>query len=88
MTRPTYGVPLNGNVTVVLLDVYLQLNTTHWRARALAKSFVVSVLPVPAGLSAHMSDMGSHCLSGMLMSTSYYNCRSRAGSNLVQVLVQ
>ncbi len=26
-----------------------QLNTTHWIAIALAKSFVVSVLPVPAG---------------------------------------
>jgi hypothetical protein len=29
---------------------HLQLNTTHWRASALARSFVVSVLPVPAGL--------------------------------------
>lgn len=26
-----------------------QLNTTHWIAKAFAKSFVVSVLPVPAG---------------------------------------
>ena len=29
----------------------LQLKTTHWMARALARSFVLSVLPVPAGPS-------------------------------------
>ena len=48
---PTQAKGLKDSPTIVPLSrVSLQLNTTHCRATAFARSLVVSVLPVPAGL--------------------------------------
>jgi hypothetical protein len=47
---PLLAKPLKNLAMVMQSRVSLQLNTTHCLASALARSLVVSVLPVPAGL--------------------------------------
>jgi hypothetical protein len=54
---PLLARPLKNLAIVMQSRVSLQLNTTHCLASALARSLVVSVLPVPAGL--HSSDSRS-----------------------------
>ena len=46
---PAAARPLKKLAIMLISIVGEQLNTTHYLARALAKSFVDSVLPVPAG---------------------------------------
>ncbi len=47
--EPEAARPLKNAVIIMISIVGEQLNTTHYLARALAKSLVDSVLPVPAG---------------------------------------
>lgn len=46
---PAEASPLKNLPTIIKSIESEQLNTTHYLAKALAKSFVDSVLPVPAG---------------------------------------
>jgi len=46
---PALARPLKNLATIMWSIPSEQLNTTHYLARALARSFVDSVLPVPAG---------------------------------------
>jgi len=47
--EPDAARPLKNEVIIIISIVGEQLNTTHYLARALARSLVDSVLPVPAG---------------------------------------
>jgi hypothetical protein len=47
--EPEAARPLKKEVIIIISIVGEQLNTTHYFANALARSFVDSVLPVPAG---------------------------------------